>query len=303
MSERDEDLLRRYRAMERPLPPPSIDAAILAASRRAVKARPLSRWAAPVSVAAVLVLALGLVLKVQREAPEATLPSSAAPALPAAPAEPAGSALEQQRDARAKDQDSTAATAQSHAAASDAVSGTGVPAEPPREQKRKAVEHHARTEKTMRSDASSGRSDASAAVPAERSAAAPPAKTMDATTAAAPAVAAPPVTPPSVAAAAASAPVAAAAPAAPPVALNAPAPSANASAPQAARMAPAQKSAIGRAQDATAPGDPLVRELERIARLREEGHDDEADAALAAFQREHPHYRIAPALWDRVKRR
>jgi hypothetical protein len=48
---------------------------------------------------------------------------------------------------------------------------------------------------------------------------------------------------------------------------------------------------------------PEQRELERIARLRDEGKDDEADAALAAFRRAHPDYRIEPAMWEKVRRR
>ena len=42
-------------------------------------------------------------------------------------------------------------------------------------------------------------------------------------------------------------------------------------------------------------------ELERIAKLRAEGHDAEADRALDAFRRDHPGYRIDDATWARVK--
>jgi len=70
--------------------------------------------------------------------------------------------------------------------------------------------------------------------------------------------------------------------------------------------APPPQAAAQRARpmsaDAKVQTDPLQRELERIARLREEGHDDEADGALEAFRREHPDYRIAPAMWERVRR-
>src|SRR4051812_43954870 len=95
MSERDDDLLRRYRTMAREAPAASVDAAILAASRDAVRPRRASRWAVPVSVAAVVVLALGLVLKVQREAPEESLPAQVtqhAPAPPQSPPAPAQAA-------------------------------------------------------------------------------------------------------------------------------------------------------------------------------------------------------------------
>jgi hypothetical protein len=43
--------------------------------------------------------------------------------------------------------------------------------------------------------------------------------------------------------------------------------------------------------------------LERIAQLRAEGHDDEADRALEAFRRDYPAFRMSDAQWDRVRRR
>ena len=45
------------------------------------------------------------------------------------------------------------------------------------------------------------------------------------------------------------------------------------------------------------------RELERIAALRAQGRDAEADKALEEFRRAHPGYRIADAMWERVKPR
>ena len=51
------------------------------------------------------------------------------------------------------------------------------------------------------------------------------------------------------------------------------------------------------------PVDELQRELERIARLRAEGRDAEADKALEEFRRKHPDYRIPSAMWERVKPR
>lgn len=65
---------------------------------------------------------------------------------------------------------------------------------------------------------------------------------------------------------------------------------------QSARMAAAPAAAAKEAAT------PEQRELERIARLRAEGKDDEADAALDAFRRAHPDYRIEPAMWERVRR-
>ncbi len=60
--DRDAEVSARYRALGREEPPPALDAAILAASRR----RPM-RWAVPVSIAAVVVLAVGVTLRVQLE--------------------------------------------------------------------------------------------------------------------------------------------------------------------------------------------------------------------------------------------
>jgi len=60
--ERDARVAERYRALGREQPAPELDAAILAASRR----RP-RRWAVPVSIAAVVVLAVGVTLRVQME--------------------------------------------------------------------------------------------------------------------------------------------------------------------------------------------------------------------------------------------
>jgi hypothetical protein len=55
--------------------------------------------------------------------------------------------------------------------------------------------------------------------------------------------------------------------------------------------------------DAKVSPDPRVRELERIAQLRRDGKQAEADEALAKFRREHPDYRIPDPLWEQVKPR
>ncbi|HTS83882.1 MAG TPA: hypothetical protein VMG61_02180 [Usitatibacter sp.] len=44
-------------------------------------------------------------------------------------------------------------------------------------------------------------------------------------------------------------------------------------------------------------------ELERIAQLRADGNDAEADRLLAQFQRRYPGYKIPDAMWERVKPR
>lgn len=56
--------------------------------------------------------------------------------------------------------------------------------------------------------------------------------------------------------------------------------------------------------DSAAPArDAREVELERIARLRAEGRHGEADKALEEFRRRHPDYRIAEAMWERVRPR
>src|SRR5258708_27217182 len=94
MTESGDKLNAAYRAPAREEPRAAIDDAILAASRRAV-ARPSGarRWAAPVSIAAVLVLAFGVTLHMQEESPGIESPDvSRVPPTPAAkPAAPAES--------------------------------------------------------------------------------------------------------------------------------------------------------------------------------------------------------------------
>jgi hypothetical protein len=205
MSERDDEVLRRYRALGREAPPARIDATILAASHAAVKTRGTPRWAVPVSVAAVLVLALGLVLETQRRAPE------------------------------------------------EAMMAPGArPEEPPMVQ------------------AAPARAAAQSQEPrAERNDLAPP-----------PAAAA---TPPSAAAA------------------RAPMSAPMQSKPQA--FAPAKPAAPSVKVEKDAAVESPEHALERIATLRAEHRDEEADKALEAFRRDHPGYRIAPAMWERVRRR
>ena len=86
MAERDDALSRRYRALAREEPSAALDAAILAASRRAVGARPggARRWAGPVSIAAVLMLGIGVSLRMQQESPgiETAAPTADSPVSP-----------------------------------------------------------------------------------------------------------------------------------------------------------------------------------------------------------------------------
>jgi len=94
MAELDDDQLgERYRALGRDEPPHELDAGILAASRRAVRSRPgWRRWYLPLSIAAVLVLSVGVTLQLQHEgadlAGQVRAPAEAGKAPAAAPAAP-----------------------------------------------------------------------------------------------------------------------------------------------------------------------------------------------------------------------
>ena len=69
MTEPGDHLSRRYRELPREEPPAHLDSAILAASRAALapKARARSQWMVPESIAAVLVLGIGVSLRMQLE--------------------------------------------------------------------------------------------------------------------------------------------------------------------------------------------------------------------------------------------
>jgi hypothetical protein len=248
MSDPGDKLERSYRSLAREEPPAALDRSILAASRRAVAARPAlaRRWAAPVSIAAVLVLGFGVTLQMQREEPgvESSEPARALPASPPAAAAPA---VEEARTA-------------SNPARPD--SARAVPAQAPEDKLRR------------------------------KSAIAAPQRSLDANVAPAANEArvdelAPRAFPDSTAAAT-------------PVA---PAPSAAAGAPAMTREArPVMRMKEESAAAAVAPAPP-ERELERIARLREDGRHAEADKALEEFRRDHPRFRIPDALWERVRPR
>jgi hypothetical protein len=100
MTERDDGISRRYRELAREEPPAALDASILAAARAARPSR-FARWAGPVSLAAVLVLGVGVSVRMQTEepgietqmpatgyaqAPAGEMPSQAEPARAQAPA-------------------------------------------------------------------------------------------------------------------------------------------------------------------------------------------------------------------------
>ena len=88
------EMQRLYRDSARELPPSALDARILAAARHAVETpsahqRFIKRWTVPLSVAAVVILSVGVVLRLTHEgAPEQTTMLSAPPTAPAVPTEP-----------------------------------------------------------------------------------------------------------------------------------------------------------------------------------------------------------------------
>ena len=159
----DPRLDRVYREMARDEPPPHVDAAILAAARREVGARPrplasaLRKWRVPVSIAALVVLSVSLVTLVQEEGgdellnvapgtapaakPAADLPSPASARLDSSrtsvptPAATSAPARPMPRDDRPADVQGDLATMKDHArrrSVSEEASGSGaaVVAEP-----------------------------------------------------------------------------------------------------------------------------------------------------------------------------
>lgn len=101
-TERDEQLSRAYRALGAEEPSHALDAAILAAARRKGP-----RWRVPVAVAAVLVLAAGVTLRMLPHQPEsesvALAPQVLQAPAPAAPRTEAGAAAERRpAEARAR---------------------------------------------------------------------------------------------------------------------------------------------------------------------------------------------------------
>jgi len=101
--DRDARVSERYRALGREQPPPELDAAILAASRRRH-----SRWVVPVSIAAVVMLAVGVTLRVQIEERKDAEDIALSPRVMQAPASPPA-ALESRAQAAPDADFSTAA--------------------------------------------------------------------------------------------------------------------------------------------------------------------------------------------------
>src|SRR5258705_1448974 len=89
MTDHDDKVTRRYRELAREEPGAALDAAILAASRRAVTRRSAaSRWGPPLSIAAVLMLAVGVTLNIQHEQPGVEYSEPSRPSAPPPAARP-----------------------------------------------------------------------------------------------------------------------------------------------------------------------------------------------------------------------
>lgn len=92
--DRDARVSAHYRALGRDEPPAALDAEILAAARR-----PRARWAVPVSVAAVVVLAVGVTLRLQLEERNGAEEVALSPRVMQAPAAAPEAAPPPRRDA------------------------------------------------------------------------------------------------------------------------------------------------------------------------------------------------------------
>src|SRR3954462_3596163 len=68
-NERDEEIAAIYRGLPPETPPSGIDAAIVAAARSSVASSGRRNWVVPVSLAAVLVLAVAVTLRMEHERP------------------------------------------------------------------------------------------------------------------------------------------------------------------------------------------------------------------------------------------
>src|SRR5947209_5835224 len=96
MTDSNDKLARAYRDLAREEPSSAVDAAILAASTRALRRPPASRrWLVPVSIAATLVLAVGVTIEMQREQPGVETSTPQRGAIPPRAAEPQPAPLPQ----------------------------------------------------------------------------------------------------------------------------------------------------------------------------------------------------------------
>lgn len=294
---RDDRVSRAYREMPGDGPPAELDSAIQAAARRAVGSRPgaIRRLQLPLSIAAVLALAIGVSLQMEREKPMGV----DGPPVPSGSAEypvPQAASEAEVRQVPGK---------------SAAPPGAPVPAAPGAGSVSKEMQPEmGRMEAPPASIRIEPKSSPSGTAPqpvrARDATPVPEAKRFapDPPRPAQPFLAPPPES------AAGSSPAPAAQPAspaaAPPVAAGAARPAEAARSPlQAIPRAKSEAAADSIAREeilADAPENP-EQQLERIAQLRAKGQHDEADRALADFRRAFPGHRISDEWLRKVERR
>ncbi len=300
----DPRLSGAYQRLGKENPPQAIDAAILAASRRAVRARPvatggrLRRWALPISIAAVVVLTMSVTLRVQLERPDL---ESALPAADDKDA-PSAAALESKEEMRASAKQNQPADvrAKSKPTVKSPAALESEPSAPSALSKRSAPSVRGAGEREQ-------------SAPAREAMRTPPARTE-----APPAAKRAPAPAPAARGFVQEPPAPASAPAEPAAAaglgaVGVPSEARPDAAPGLARQAPAEAdSNVGRAASRMAVEDrvqPLAEKagkadadlsprpwLERIAKLRRDGRTQEADESLAAFRRRYPDYEIPKEL-------
>jgi hypothetical protein len=223
--ERDPQISQRYRELGKEEPPPELDRAILAASRRATSRY---RWYSSLAAAAVLIFAVALVVQIERQPPD-QLPMSAPSTPVAAPS---------QEQAAPRDREAPAAKPAPRRRADQAPQFAP---EPPRVQQVPAAAPAPAPEPNANVAAPS----AGALPEAER-------KRADEMRAA----------------------------------------------PQAQRSMAARSATEAQANLAETP----EQWLERIARMRQLGQDDEAEKQLARFRERYPDYRIPEAMAKKVEK-
>ncbi len=310
---RDDRVSAAYRAMPGEAPPPALDAAIQAAARRAVGARPggMRRWQLPMSIAAVLALAIGVSLQVEREKPmvmDGTPVSSGSAEYPVAP--PATEAEELRASgkpaAATAQPESKPVTAPEHAPPPAAT----VPAPAIREQSiaapaQKSSQPGAPAPQAMDAPPALARQPVPAPE-AKRFAPDPPRAEPVARPASPPPAAFPPASGTTSFSTPLEKNVAPMPAAAAPAAADAvrPAGPARAAAPPAPRAkTEASRDAATREEKATlGASEAPEKQLERIALLRNRRLHEEADRALAQFRRDHPGYRISEEWLRRIER-
>lgn len=304
---RDDRVTAAYRELPDEGPSPALDAALRAAARRAVGSRPgaARRWQVPVSIAAVLALAIGVSLQVDREKPmivDGTPVSTGNAEYPVSA--PASEAEERVTPAKPM---SAPPEKKVNAAPPAAPSGSSsVPAAPREAMPAASREAMPAAPAVLLKESVPARAAQSFPAPeAKRFAPDPP----RAESPALPASPAASVASPTQGSGAISDSAPSTLKSAPPPAA---APPVSADAAEPARAAPR---AVGRAKseairDAATVEKAMVgavesaeRRLERIAGLRARSLHDEADRALAEFRREYPGYRISEEWLRKVERR